>query len=104
LYAADLVVWLMTLLFRGKSGRPYNVGSDEAVSIETLARLISKIEEEETGRKIDVVISKKPDPANPAPQRYVPSIERARAELGLEVHSSLEQAFRSTMNWYRGLN
>ena len=41
LYPADLVVWLLRMLLRGRRGRAYNVGSDEVVTTAQLARRIS---------------------------------------------------------------
>ena len=89
LYAADLAIWLWTILFRGKPLRPYNVGSEDAISIGELARMIGK----------DVRIAGTPDPSK-APERYVPSTKRAREELGLTQTIDLRAAIARTVEWY----
>ncbi len=96
LHAADLMIWLWTILLRGKPGRVYNVGSDEAVSIEETARAVANAFEP----ILEVEIAQKPLPGA-LPARYVPAIERARRELGLEVRISLGESIKRTLNWLR---
>jgi dTDP-glucose 4,6-dehydratase len=92
LYAADLMIWLWTILFRGDSCRPYNVGSDQDVSIAELAALASAI-----GGNVPVQIAKQPV-AGAEPERYVPDVRRARVELGLGQIVSLAEGLRRTAN------
>ncbi len=87
LYADDLVEWLFAILERGESGRPYNVGSDHAVSIRELAETVR----DAMGSKSGIVVKGTPK-VGEEPSVYVPSIERTRSELGLEVKVSLEDA------------
>ena len=96
LYAADLVVWLIRVLTRGRSGVPYNVGGDEIVSIGELARTVAKV----AGTPDKVVIKGTPLPGA-KPSAYLPSLERAAAELDLQVSIPLEEAIRRTMEWHR---
>jgi len=96
LYAADLAIWLWTILFRGKSARPYNVGSPEQVSILELARTIAR----EVAPKSEIRVAKEAIAAS-APARYVPSVERAEKELGLKVWVGLDEAIRRTAEWHR---
>lgn len=94
LYSADLAVWLLRILARGRSGVPYNVGGDEALSIGDLARLVAAV----GGRPDAVVIKGKPVPGA-KPSAYLPSLTRTKAELGLEVAVPLREAVRRTMDW-----
>ena len=89
LYADDLVEWLFAILQRGESGRPYNVGSDHAVSIRELAETVR----DAMGSKSEIVVKGTPK-VGEEPSVYVPSIERACSELGLEVKVSLEDAIK----------
>jgi nucleoside-diphosphate-sugar epimerase len=94
LYAADLAVWLWTILLQGQPRRPYNVGSDRSISIAELADLVRQV----VNPDMEVSIARKADPSQP-PQRYVPSVERARSELALESWVSPEEAVQRTVRW-----
>ena len=89
LYADDLVEWLFAILGRGESGRPYNVGSDRAVSIRELAETVRAV----LGSKSEIVVKGMPVPGA-KPSVYVPNIDRAHNELGLEVKVALEDSIR----------
>ncbi|MDD5711284.1 MAG: NAD-dependent epimerase/dehydratase family protein [Smithellaceae bacterium] len=95
LYAADLAVWLWTILFLGKPQRAYNVGSEEAISIADLASTVAKA----FGSESRVVIDEKAEGSS-LPERYIPSTARAREELGLRQNIDLEEAIRRTINWH----
>jgi dTDP-glucose 4,6-dehydratase len=97
LHAADLAVWLWTMLARGRGGRAYNVGSDEAMSIRELADAVSRAART-IGRNPIVSIARPADPSAP-PARYVPSTRRASEELGLRVRISLDDALARTLEW-----
>jgi dTDP-glucose 4,6-dehydratase len=94
LYAGDLVVWLMTMLIRGVGGRAYNVGSDESVSIKTLAQRIA------APLGCSVEVKQAADPTKPI-ARYVPNIDRARSELGLDVFTSLDDSIARMLTTLR---
>jgi nucleoside-diphosphate-sugar epimerase len=96
LYAADLAIWLWTILFKGQPCRPYNVGSHKSINIADLARLMCQL----VDPGIEVVIARQADPLQP-PQRYVPSVERAGDELILESWITLEDSIDRTVGWHR---
>jgi nucleoside-diphosphate-sugar epimerase len=96
LYAADLAIWLWTILIRGVSNRPYNVGSRNALSIAEVAKLVSDTFPD----KPPVEIAQKPVPGQP-PARYIPETARAEKELGLCEWTSLKEAIRRTAQWHQ---
>ncbi len=93
LYAAEMAIWVWTLLLRGES-RVYNVGSAEGLTIAELARRV--VENTVPGTPIE--IAKKPVPGAPA-SRYVPAVDRVRAEFGLQQILSLEEQIRRMYAW-----
>ena len=98
LYAADLAIWLWTILFQGKTMRPYNVGSDESLTIKDLAYLVADCFGPKTKVHLQQIVTKKP-----IIERYVPDTSRAKEELGLTLQMSLAQAVLSTVRWYAHL-
>lgn len=95
LHAADLAIWLWTLLFRGRIGEAYNVGSDIAISIRHLAEMVASV----TGTEGGVNVALRAD-AGRLPERYIPDIHKARDELGLDVWIGLEDAVLRTLTWH----
>lgn len=93
LYTADLMIWLLKILTEGKSCYPYNVGSDETIDLKSLANMINQYSTTNLGIEIKQTKTSAP------PAMYVPSIERAKNELGLNVFTNLKDAVEKTIKF-----
>jgi len=91
LYVSDLIIWLFTILVKGKNCYPYNVGSEEEVSIEKLAKIIAKFAK----IPLEIEIQTKKSKHNII-DRYVPSTKRAQEELKLKQIVDLESSIYKT--------
>jgi nucleoside-diphosphate-sugar epimerase len=90
MYSDDLVVWLMTILDSSDNTCPiYNVGSDEPILIDQLARNISKI----FGLSSDDIKY-----TSELAERYIPNIEKAKKNLNLSINYSLSHALITTID------
>lgn len=98
LYAADLAIWLWTILLRGDSGRAYNVGSEEDVTIAETAQIIARGVTSNVSTEIHGIANL----SSPI-ERYVPSIKRAQTELNLHQHISLDDSIRRTILFHQGI-
>lgn len=95
MYAADLAIWLWTILFRAPAMEAFNVGSDRAISILELAHTVAA----EIGSPANVRVAQHTVPGAKV-QQYVPSIRKAKQKLGLKCEVSLEDAIHRTAAWH----
>ncbi len=96
LHAADLAIWLWTILFRGQAGDAYNVGSEQEITIVELANMVSGLFQPRVPVKIA-----KTEPSDTHCQRYIPSTQKAFRELKLRQMISLEDAIKRTIRWQK---
>lgn len=94
LYTADLAIWLWTILLRGESCRPYNVGSEESLSIMEVAERVAN------SFKPAALVERRgiPNLQRPA-ERYVPSVARVKSELELRQLVDLQSSINKTIMW-----
>lgn len=98
LYSADLAIWLWTLLINGQPGTAYNVGSENAITILDTAGAVARQFTPPPPIKILQPIQAGPQ------ERYIPSTQKARQELGLLEWTPLNESIRKTIQWYRQLD
>jgi nucleoside-diphosphate-sugar epimerase len=99
LYMTDLVIWLWTVLLKGKSCRPYNVGSELPITIREVA------EEFANGSVPPLPVSVLKESFHGVAQDYyVPDTSRTRSELDLQQTIPLSTAIKKTMQWHTDIN
>jgi dTDP-glucose 4,6-dehydratase len=97
LYAADLAVWLWTILFKGEKCHPYNVGSDQEITIGDLANTVAS-----TLSNGDVSPPVADLKVNHARSRYVPEIHKGSGLFMKFSGESLEKSLLKTRRWIEG--
>lgn len=98
LYAADLAVWLWTLLLIGPQAHAFNVGSDQSVSIRQLAGVVA----ERIAPSAEIRMDLEPDPSLPV-RAYVPMVNRSISTLGVSVTVPLGAAISRTAAWHHSI-
>lgn len=94
MYASDLMVWLWKILLNGVQNDPYNVGSDEAISIKKLAELITNI----ANSKGLVKILGTPV-QNENIDNYCPSVTKANT-MNAHIKIQLSESIKKTIKFY----
>ena len=96
MYAADLAVWLWTMLFQAEPLRAFNVGSEQDLSIRAVAEAVVAA----ICPGAEIAIARSAVPGAPV-QRYVPSVQAAKQSLKLTDGISLIEAIQRTAAWHR---
>ena len=91
IYMADLMVWIFSILFIGKPCYPYNVGSDKAISIKSLAETVHGLLNK--SEKSEILFFPKGEQSR---CQYVPNTARARTEMNLNTKFNLTEAIERT--------
>jgi len=95
LYAADLAIWLWTILFKGTACHPYNVGSEREIRIGDLAQTVALV--------LNSPHILAPEDSsfnlNSSASRYVPDVRRIKLELGLAELVGLNEAIFKTASY-----
>lgn len=96
LYAADLAIWLWTLLFQAPPLVPLNVGSAHDLGILELAQMVAAT----LNPKAEIRVMRRAV-KDVAADCYVPCVDRAREVLGLRDFTPLDELIRRTAAWYK---
>lgn len=99
LHAADTAIWLWAMVVRGTSGRAWNVGGSEGLTITELAIRVSQL----LGSQKGIQVLTKSTPGKYV-ERYVPNVNRAITELKLPIQISLNDSILRTAKWIKETN
>ena len=93
MYLGDMVLWIFQILFNGRTGEDYNVGSTEVVTLYQLASLINQLAGSKMG--IKVIGKKNFSTGIPNNHYYVPCVKKANENFGLVALYNLHSALKS---------
>lgn len=97
LYMSDLVVWLVTIMVKGASLRPYNVGSGHSLPLFDVATVVAEASHLSTAFAPSHTLRESPAHGDV----YMPSTLRLRTELGVHETVSLHAGILKTLAYYR---
>lgn len=92
LYSAELCLWMLKVLLKGKSQEVWNIGGEQEVSIAELAFLVKDV----LNSRSNISIIGKPTGRI---EKYIPSINKIALDLGLFPSVDIKNAIVKTANW-----
>ncbi|MBT4791717.1 MAG: NAD(P)-dependent oxidoreductase [Halobacteriovoraceae bacterium] len=90
MHPGDLVVWLLTILLKGRNNEIYNVGNDDEITITNLERLINSFFDKEEYL---------PKKMCPGKNYYIPNIKKANSFLSLSNSFTSQEVVEQYCQW-----
>ena len=94
LYGSDAAFWILKILTLQKSGNIYNLGSDESVTLKSLAKKISICFSPPLEVKINNYLDNKF-----TNKYFYPDLSVVKAKLNLSVLVGIDNAIKKTIQW-----
>jgi len=94
MYMADLIIWILTILIKSNCTEAYNVGSEEAITIEDLAKTIAGFFPDIKVKKLNQI--KRTD----RNQNYIPNCKKAKTQFCFKRGIGLNEAISRTIQYY----
>jgi nucleoside-diphosphate-sugar epimerase len=96
MYPSDAAYWILRFLTAAESGRSYNLGSPEAVTLESLATAVAT----SFSPRPEILFSAINKAGAPV-SRLVPDTTTGAEEFGLQVTVPFSKALNRTLDWFR---
>jgi dTDP-glucose 4,6-dehydratase len=96
LYGGDFAIWSLIVLCNTKSGKVYNIGSDQSIRLDDLARKIS----EKFNPSPEIVFNASLV-GNVPKTNIVADISRLKKDFGVEVYTMIDEAIDLSIQWYK---
>jgi UDP-glucuronate decarboxylase len=101
-YLTDAIIGYFYVMFRGRKGDVYNIGSDEPeISMYDLACKFQQIARDEVGymKNIKFVVSDDPNYLVDNPQRRCPDLAKSKELVGFKLYTTLDIGITKSLLW-----
>ena len=95
MYGADFAAWILVIMISGKSGKVYNVGSDQGITLSDLAEKVSRFSRSSPEILLNTSLT-----GSVVNTTLVPDTVEVLKEFELTQLTDVDTAIDRTIKWY----
>ena len=95
MYGADFAAWILVIMITGKSGKVYNVGSDQGITLSDLAEKVSRFSRSSPEILLNTSLT-----GSVVNTTLVPDTTEVLKEFELTQLTDIDTAIDRTIKWY----